>query len=182
MAFETYKATPDQAPEGRYPVRVRVTEMRFFELKIIVPLTMHIDGSEVNHDMFMSVDPEQGTGKKSSAEYTIEALEQLGAKNPAEEIANALERGFESVDLSWADTIEWTECVVKHSKGYVNVNVYKPRAPLPAGAAKSVASGLRGLAQKGKATAPAVNPFERGKPIAPPPAVAKKVEEDEIPF
>lgn len=194
-------ATQDQLPEGRFQCYLRSPALRFYELKVIVPLMIDVGGEQIEHDQFMNVDGTAKTAKgKLRAEFTRDALETLGASDPMTEIADAIEAGKGEVTITMSGAPQWVECVIAHSGGYVDVNVYKPRVTADAGTVKKAASGLRSLGARGKAKAPEVNPFAppaRGTPIAPPgarpapiaPPVARQVPtpatpntDDAIPF
>lgn len=165
-------ATQDQLPEGRFQCYLRSPVVKFFELKAIVPLMVEVNGEKIEHDQFMTVDGTARTAKgKLRAEFTRDALETLGAGDPMSEIADALDSGRPDVTLTMPAGAKWAECVVAHSGGYVDVNVYKPRAAADAGTVKKASAGLRSLGAKGKSGAPEVNPFAppaRGTPISPP--------------
>lgn len=165
-------ASADTLPEGRFQCYVTSGNLRFFELKIIVPLKIDVAGTIIETDEFMTVDGSLTTsGGKKRAAFTMEALEVLGASDPVNEIMVALENEATSVQLSGLEQPKWVECVVKHSNGYANVSIYKPKAVADAASVKKATAGLRSLASKGKGTGDAfAPPPNRGTPIAPPPA------------
>ena len=163
-------ASADKLPEGRFQCYITAATLRFFELKIIVPLKIDVSGETIDVDEFMTVDGSLTTsaGKKRAA-FTMEALEVLGAADPVNEIMTALEEGAPTVTLSGLDQPKWVECVVKHANGYANVSIYRPKAAADPASVKKAAAGLRSLADKGKANDAAfAPPPNRGTPIAPP--------------
>ena len=161
-------ASADKLPEGRFQCYITSGTLRFHELKIIVPLVIDVNGTNVEVDEFMTVDGSLTTsaGKKRAA-FTMEALETLGATDPANEIADAVDAGATSVKLTGLDQPKWVECVVKHANGYANVSIYKPKATADAASVKKAAAGLRSLAGRKEPDAFAAPPT-RGTPIAPP--------------
>jgi hypothetical protein len=185
-------ATPAELPEGRFQCFLRTEDgvLRFYleGLKIILPLTIDVGGEHIEHDQFMTVDGSLVTaGGKKRAKFTTDALEVLGAVDPGDAIADALDAGQSIVTLPGLLPARWVECVVKHSNGYVDVSIYKPKAD--AAAVKKATSGLRGLSGKGAATSKSpfaapprgtaiAPPVARPAPVAPPRAPAPPTEAD----
>lgn len=162
-------AKQDVIPEGRFQCYVTAANLRFHELKIIVPLKIEVGDTMIEIDEFMTVDPSLTTsGGKKRAAFTIEALETLGATDPVNEIMGALENEATSVLLSGLDKPRWVECVVKHANGYANISIYKPKTAADPASVKKAAAGLRSLAGGKKGPDPFAPPPGRGTPIAPP--------------
>ena len=162
-------ASADKIPAGRFQCYIAAANLRFFELKIIVPLKIEVGGEIIEIDEFMTVDGTLTTsGGKKRAAFTMEALEVLGAADPVNEIMAALENGATSVQLSGLDQPKWVECVVTHSNGYANVSIYKPKATADAASVKKATAGLRSLGGGKKGPDPFAPPPNRGTPIAPP--------------
>ena len=156
-------------PEGRFQCYITAATLRFHELKIIVPLKIDAGGEMIEVDEFWTVDGSLVTsGGKKRAAFTIEALEQLGATDPVNEILGALEENKASVTLSGLESPKWVECVVSHSNGYANVSIYKPKATADAASVKKATAGLRSLGGAKKGPDPFAPPPGRGTPIAPP--------------
>ena len=162
-------ASADKLPEGRFQCYATAAQLRFHELKIIVPLKIDAGGEMIEVDEFWTVDGSLVTsGGKKRAAFTIEALEQLGATDPVNEILSALEENKASVTLSGLESPKWVECVVSHSNGYANVSIYKPKATADAASVKKATAGLRSLGGGKKGPDPFAPPPGRGTPIAPP--------------
>ena len=162
-------ASADKLPEGRFQCYIAASNLRFFDLKIIVPLKIEVGAEIIETDEFWTCDGSLVTsGGKKRAAFTMEALEVLGAADPVNEILDALEKGATSVQLSGLEQPKWVECVVSHSNGYANVSIYKPKATADAASVKKATAGLRSLAPKGKGADPFAPPPNRGTPIAPP--------------
>ena len=162
-------ASADKLPEGRFQCYIAASNLRFFDLKIIVPLKIDAGGEMIEVDEFWTVDGSLVTsGGKKRAAFTIEALETLGATDPVNEIMGALENEATSVLLSGLDKPRWVECVVKHANGYANISIYKPKTAADPASVKKAAAGLRSLAGGKKGPDPFAPPPGRGTPIAPP--------------
>ncbi len=162
-------ASADKIPEGRFQCYATAATLRFFELKIIVPLKIEVGAEVIEVDEFWTVDGSAVTaGGKKRAAFTIEALEVLGATDPVNEIMAALDDGKTSVTISGLESPRWVECVVKHQNGYANVSIYKPKATADAASVKKATAGLRSLGGGKKGPDPFAPPPGRGTPIAPP--------------
>ena len=184
-------------PPGKTVCHVTSFAMRIFvkdgvAAKVIVPLKIDVAGEHIEHSEFMTIDPEQ-TNKKGRpfVEFTIASLKALGAKDPAGDIASALDAGSSEITFAWAPQVEWVPCEVKQNGQYTNVQI-GGGIDLDTGKAKKASDAIRRL---GGSAAPVVNPFappSRGTPIAPPapgarpapvmaPAAQAKAQDD-IPF
>ena len=162
-------ASADKLPEGRFQCYIAASNLRFFDLKIIVPLKIEVGAEIIETDEFWTCDGSLVTsGGKKRAAFTMEALEVLGAADPVNEILDALEKGATSVQLSGLEQPKWVECVVSHSNGYANVSIYKPKATADAASVKKATAGLRSLGGAKKGPDPFAPPPGRGTPIAPP--------------
>ncbi len=162
-------ASADKLPEGRFQCYIAASNLRFFDLKIIVPLKIEVGAEIIETDEFWTCDGSLTTsGGKKRAAFTMEALEVLGATDPVNEIMAALDDGKTSVTISGLESPRWVECVVKHQNGYANVSIYRPKATADAASVKKATAGLRSLAPKGKGADPFAPPPNRGTPIAPP--------------
>ena len=176
-------------PAGKFLCYVAERTMKIWirdgvATKVLVPLMIDVDGQQIAHTEWMTIDPETYTNNgKPRVEYTIENLTRLGATKAAEDLANALDNGHTEVTFAWRDPDDWTPCEVKINGQYTNVYFGEGVTPDPK-KAKRAGDALRRLANKEKST-PAVNPFAaRGVPVSPPPprVTPKPSSEDDIPF
>lgn len=163
-----------QIPVGEFLCYVSDRTMKIWvrdgiPVKLLVPLMIDVDGKQIAHTEWMSIDPESFTNNgKPRMEYTVENLTKLGATQAAEDLADALDNGRTEVTFAWRDPDDWTPCEVKNNGQYTNLYFGKG-ATIDTKKSKRAGDAFRRIASKGKTT-PAVNPFApRGVPVPPPP-------------